>query len=210
MKRSLLLIFSALFSLLILCGGSILSAQEIEQNLLEEKKEYTYPVSPDKNPEEWKALCTLSDKLKATRIDEDTLSGMTLDGLTKAILDYPLLINIGIYNSDKENYDCFLSQCDAFRELIGRKGGREALVQCYIELTEKLKTDEAGYRNYGDKALKVFLLEMLIANPYFAKEVDEDLLQSAVDASILYNQGQENSFLAAMMKEMYKGSENQS
>lgn len=74
----------------------------------------------------------------------------------------------------------------------------------------KLKTDEAGYRNYGDKALKVFLLEMLIANPYFAKEMDEGLLQSAVNASILYNQGQENSFLASMMQEMYKESENQS
>ena len=86
---------------------------------------YEYPIQP--GTEEWEALETFSQRLEACRFLQDILTNMSTDSLVDAVMNFPFLGNILIYDDTNIGYKNLISQCDAFRELLTRPDGPNAL-----------------------------------------------------------------------------------
>ncbi|MFH1693410.1 MAG: hypothetical protein ABH890_03940 [Bacillota bacterium] len=77
--------------------------------------------------EEWRTFKSREEMVDATRISPSKLEEMSNQELVKAILDYPLLGDLIAHNDNEIAFKQFYDGCDAYRELVDRKGGVEEL-----------------------------------------------------------------------------------
>ena len=91
---------------------------EIKEDLDPEQKRfdrYVYPITVDS--EDWFNYPVM-EKVAMLRIDEATLKGMNAKELVFAVIDYPYLGNVGVYEDPVE---AMSKECDALKELRERK-----------------------------------------------------------------------------------------
>ena len=91
---------------------------EIKEDLDPEQKRfarYVYPITPES--EDWDKY-TVLEKVEMLRIDEATLKGMNAKELVYAVIDYPYLGNVGVYEDPVE---AMSKECDALKEIRERK-----------------------------------------------------------------------------------------
>ncbi|WP_432406490.1 hypothetical protein [Wukongibacter sp. M2B1] len=84
-----------------------------------------YPITPD--DKKWEEFTSKKEMLDACRISQDILDEMTTDELIKAVLDFPLVINLYLYNSYEDGLEALEEESDAFKELLKRSDANEKL-----------------------------------------------------------------------------------
>ena len=85
---------------------------------------YTYPITLD-SPE-WFSY-TVLEKVEMLRIPEETLSRMTDEALVQAIVEYPYLVDLGLYGTIEDGVSVCRGYFSALDELLKRESGRNAL-----------------------------------------------------------------------------------
>lgn len=105
---------------------------------------YQYPVVP--GSEEWKALPDLPAKIAACDVDRELLESMTTPALLQTVLDYPLLVNIGAFNTTEIGIAAVSSYFPGIEILAGREDALEVI---------------RGYKPEAGDALSGFYLRAL-------------------------------------------------
>jgi len=123
---------------LLCCSFSSALALSTTQQPIQTFSAYEYPVKP--GTDEWEELETFQRRLAVCRIPQDKLDMMSSGELVDAVLNFPFLLNILIYEDITTGFSCLMSQCDALRELLSRGDGANALADKYIEHTSKIGT----------------------------------------------------------------------
>ena len=122
----------------------------ISEELTRDKR-YIYPITYD-SPE-WQDFDGVNEKLQACRIPEELLKEMSVEQLVDAVIDFPLLVNVVLYNSPEEGLEALSQQSDAYRELLSREGGKEAFM-------EKVKT--VAYLEPSEDKSDLLFLQILL------------------------------------------------
>lgn len=161
---------------------------------------YEYPIKPGTT--EWEELGTFSRRIAACRIPEETLDAMTTDALVDAVLDFPFLMNLMVYNSASEGFDCLLSQCDALKELLTREDGADKLAEEYASLTTTLGSKSVIERKdtMSREALYPNLLEVILGQPEVYNEMTENNQYATEIAAKEFNDNK-TSFLDVAIEE---------
>lgn len=103
--------FSVLFiTLFFVISISSVSANEISS--------FHYSVST--SDEEWKSFTAKSDMIEALRIPQEVLETLTTLELVELVFDFPMIIDLHLYNSINDALKSFELECDAYRELLNR------------------------------------------------------------------------------------------
>lgn len=84
---------------------------------------YTYPVLP--GTDEWNAMDSHADQLKACQIPEDILSRLTTRALLETVLDYPLMVDMHSYSNMEQGFLSVKSQFNGLQELVSRSDAKE-------------------------------------------------------------------------------------
>lgn len=90
---------------------------------------YVYPSIED--------YLTPSLLVMECRIPEETLRRMTDEQLAQAVADFPLLMDVYAFSSPGQATEALAKQSDAYKELLSRRNGKEALIAKMKELQEK-------------------------------------------------------------------------
>ena len=147
MRKRVLFFIMLSCSLLMACGG--VKDTGMGKNV---SKYYEYPITPEDS--EWKELGTVAEKIEACRIPIDTLEQMTEEELVQAILDFPFLTDLFVSAVLPPSLDFFGDECDAYKELLERENGKEAL----MEKLKEFPKDGSVETQYQGDALRVLLL----------------------------------------------------
>ncbi|WP_432406488.1 hypothetical protein [Wukongibacter sp. M2B1] len=99
-----------------------------------------YPITPD--DKKWEEFTSKKEMLDACRISQDILDEMTTDELIKAVLDFPLIINLYLYNSYEDGLEALEEESDAFKELLKRSDANEKLSNILKIKKTKSNTNE--------------------------------------------------------------------
>ncbi len=106
---------------------------------------YDYPEQDTMNAKEYMNAC---------RISQEILNEMSNEELAQAIVDFPFLMDIFFSSQSPPELVHFEEECDAYKELLLREDGKNALMDKAKELSQE-KDVEKKYKRY---ALKVLLL----------------------------------------------------
>lgn len=161
---------------------------------------YEYPITPGTT--EWEELGTFSRRLAACRIPEETLNVMKTDALVDAVVKFPFLLNLMVYDSVSDGFDSLLSQCDALRELLTREDGADKLAEKYISLTTSIGTKSVleSKDTISREELYPDLLEVILGQPEVYNEMSVSYQYATEAAAAEYNQN-EPSFLDVAISE---------
>lgn len=85
-----------------------------------------YSVTPD--DKEWATFTSKEQMLEATRISQDDLQKMSTEQLIDAVLNYPLIINIYLYDSYEVGLKALAQDSDAYSELLKRDDSADLLL----------------------------------------------------------------------------------
>lgn len=81
-------------------------------------KPYEYLITPD-SPQ-WRCFTQTSQMIEACQVPVDIVANMTTEALLETVLDYPLMVNVGVQNTPEIGYDFLFENNAAFRELVTR------------------------------------------------------------------------------------------
>lgn len=126
MKKALLLLL--LFTLLL--SNAVVFAGVHEDVI--------YELTP--NDEEWAKLNTIDEMIEACRISDDTLKKMTTEELLNAVLNFPLIVNLYLYDDEEVGLKELSLQSDAYRELLKREDANKTITAKLINI-EKNRTE---------------------------------------------------------------------
>ena len=155
MRKRILVFIMLSCSLLMACGG-VKGATGIGR--------YEYPITPEDS--EWKELGSVAEKIEVCRIPKETLEKMTEDELVQAVLDFPFVVDLFVSSTGVPALDVFEDECDAYKELLQRENGKEAL----MEKLKELPKDDSVETTYQADALRVLLLN----TPEWKEQLTED------------------------------------
>lgn len=104
--------------------------------------------------------------LNECRIPEATLETMTDEELAQAVADFPLLIDVLTAYSIEYGVECLANESDAYKELLSRENGKQAMIAKVVELQEREDTEEIK--------IQVEILKKIILNePLFKTDLTE-------------------------------------
>lgn len=129
MKRlyNLLLIFSlfvaiSLYNTMIANAADYVSVGTVNnQSQFTIDTPYEYPVHP--GMEEWEALDDHAKKIELCQIPEEILEKMTTEALAESVLNYPLLIDMYVWESNSKGYEFVSETFNGMYELRQRSDG---------------------------------------------------------------------------------------
>jgi len=193
LRRIIAITFFSLFVFVFSSASISYGDNGISEELTRDKR-YIYPITYD-SPE-WQEFDGVNEKLQACRIPEELLKERSVEQLVDAVIDFPLLVNVVLYNSPEEGLEALSQQSDAYRELLSREGGKEAFMEkvktfAYLEPSEdksdllflKILLDENDIRN-SNSANKVSYVKtpkgtrVEVTEPKdISKEVKEDVFR---------------------------------
>lgn len=120
--------------------------------------ESVYPIQP--GTEEWDNLGTVQNKIEACRLSKSVLKKMTDMELVRAVWEYPFLLDTLLYGNDSAGVQSIRQNCDALKELLSRRTGKEALKIFYEERVNDLAEPISGREEVKIEAIKVILEEV--------------------------------------------------
>ena len=151
LRRIIAITFFSLFVFVFSSASISYGDNGISEELTRDKR-YIYPITYD-SPE-WQEFDGINEKLQACRIPEELLKEMSVEQLVDAVIDFPLLVNVVLYNSPEEGLEALSQQS------LSREGGKEAFMEkvktfAYLEPSEdksdllflRILLDENDIRN---------------------------------------------------------------
>lgn len=86
---------------------------------------FEYAVTTD--DAQWAQLNSIDEMLEVCAIPYAVTGQMTTDALIDAVLDFPLLVNIFLYETEQEGIAALIEECDAYQELRMRSDASSKL-----------------------------------------------------------------------------------
>ena len=117
-----------------------------------------YLIQP--GTKEWNDLGTVQNKKEASHIPEDVLRNMSDEELIQALLDYPFLVEIFVYNDYATGVQSVYNDCDALKELLSRPTGKDSLVEFLDKRTSDSSKAISGREAVENDAIKYILDEL--------------------------------------------------
>lgn len=137
MKRFLSLFLAlVMFVCVIPAAGASASDADNEAHLIQTA--YEYPITPDN--EEWLQMESHLERVGACQIPADILSAMSTNALVETIANYPLLIDVLLFDHAEDAYQTILGGFNGFQELERRSDALAALTG-FIENNEEIQND---------------------------------------------------------------------
>lgn len=169
MKRkflSLLLIFIYLLSLFSITSSALFipssASEDTNKNALEIREEnavYHYEVTT--SDKKWREFNNLNEMLCACRIDKEALEALTTDQLLCAVLDFPLIVNVLLYNSMEQGIEELAIQSDAFKALTNRPDAA-------LSISNLL----SAYKELKTEPIEILYLQALLLDKEIAKQLE--------------------------------------
>ncbi len=150
-KKIIFLVILTSIMVLILTQNGFATAQTNDwYSLSDTEQQYNYPITPEKNPEEWKKFETYQEMLVACQIPLNELSKMTTSSLIATCLNYPLYGNLIFQNSLDSGYRKMCSQFNGIAELYQRDDCARELLAFYksIDLNQLMIYEPQAYLRY--------------------------------------------------------------
>lgn len=138
---------------------------------------YEYPITPES--EEWLEMSSHSERVDACQIPDSLLQNMSTAALVETISNYPLLVDVLLFNKADDAYQALYNSLNAMRELETRPDAEEELIS-YIAMNDEVKND--FIRN---TALGVILLSADFTTSNTQTQ-SADVFSSQVDLSDAY------------------------
>ncbi len=104
---------------------------------------YAYKVLP--GSEEWESFYTAEQKLEACYVPTELMEQMTTEALVETILNYPLLVDMYVYNSIELGIQAVSSHFGGIEELMTRPDAMEVLCVYSMSETERTADTDVTY-----------------------------------------------------------------
>lgn len=114
---------------------------------------YSYPVVPGTS--EWLSLKSHVEKIQACQIPEEILRNLSTEDLLETVLNYPLLVDMLVWNTPEEGYFEVQSQFNGLQELSKRSDVLQSLM---------LRKDDARNKDELSADNKTISLETIYIN----------------------------------------------
>jgi len=130
--------------------------------IAQENPVWDYPIKP--GTEEWKALFTRDEMLKACQIPEEVLKSLPTQDIVIICQNYPLISNYYLYNNLQEGFRKVIPYFNGLQELLTRKDN----VQCLMSLLqnynlETLESKSQSILELGETIVKQSLIEVILS-----------------------------------------------
>lgn len=135
-KRVLTIIISVLTAFSLSINTFAISTEKVSENSAGVKSFYSVVKT-----ERWKQL-NRPERAKTCQIDKETLAGMPTNDLIKAVISYPLFIDILAFDNTEYGYNRMLSECNALQELVTRQDRASCLLDAYKSTESKAKSSD--------------------------------------------------------------------
>lgn len=142
---------------------------------------FEYPVRP--GMAEWKNLKTHAEMVEACQIPEEVLKSMSTEELSKAVMDYPLFVDIFLFNTSKQGYDTMYKRFNALQELLIRDDAPTELLKRYSNLNEGLSSEISMSSQKNNIILKKAYLEIILTQDKIASKMKQQGLDNMISLS---------------------------
>lgn len=105
-----------------------------------ETRKYTYPINLS-TIEEWRALQTLDEKIEACRIPDDLINQLSTEDLLSLALEYPLNMNLFLYNSIQQGLNSIMNYNHCLSALYQREDALELMRFIYSKIAAVQQQD---------------------------------------------------------------------
>ncbi len=164
----------------VMMGMESISVIHGDVSMETEEVTFEYPITPD--DEEWHKLGTVDAKIAACRIPDEILSKMTNEQLYEAVLQFPFLIDLFLAPSIEEGVKSLGRTCDAYKELMGREGAKDFLVE---KIKNRSSLDEVK-KTYKEVFLNNALVSLVLFQERFSVELSVEEISELVNASTVF------------------------
>ncbi|MCX8130744.1 MAG: hypothetical protein N3I35_11670 [Clostridia bacterium] len=137
-------------------------------------KSFEYSVKPGMSV--WKNFKTHAEMVEACQIPKDVLKKMSTEELAKAVMDYPLFVDIFLFNTRQQGYDALCKRFNGLQELLKKDDAQTKLLEVYSNLSESLGSERSiGAQNESLMLRKVYLEVILTQDEFVNKMEKEDI-----------------------------------
>lgn len=160
-------LFCVLLSIAVLLSANI-SAYAAAYDEINRNTEYVYK----EKSYQWKCIASHDEMVTAYQIPDDEIKKMSTEMLLSAYLNYPLLIDMFVYNTNEMGFNALKSQCNALNELLSRADAGEVILDRYekVKLYDLNSADSAS----SEKFFEPSALEILAAQPEIIDNMDNN------------------------------------
>lgn len=184
------LTISRILAIVFLLATSVLAYNPVSQNVQAHPlfdsnaaDAYNYPIRPGTYA--WRAFTDHQQMVDACQIPDSALMAMSTKGLVKSIIDYPLLGDMGAYDSMAQGLEAVTSHFNGLSELFQRSDAGTELLSVYQSLDLK-KVDNKNWAGIQKGAYLVLIseVETMLAQEAVLNSLDDEEVKSlATEAS---------------------------
>lgn len=145
---SLIVSFSLLF---VICLSSTASAKQVEPDYTVETP-YEYPITA--SSPEWLKMPSHFERVEACQIPDDILKSMTTPALVETVSNYPLLVDLLLFDEADYAFEVVSTGFNGITELISRPDAYEEIIT-YVERHREVKDDFIRSAAFGVLALSL-------------------------------------------------------
>ncbi len=151
-KKVILAVAICVITITVLRSTNDVNASTVTNNYIGDKQELyekdkdnkwfeIYPLTPD--DDSWKEIKRFDEMLDVCQIDQSRLVKMSTNELFDAVLNYPLLVNVFLYDTIKEGIENVKKQFNGMSELLQREDFEKILLSRYkkVEIPRKSRND---------------------------------------------------------------------
>ncbi|MEW6104420.1 MAG: HEAT repeat domain-containing protein [bacterium] len=160
---------------------------------------YDFPIKP--GTEEWKALGSTENRIKACQIPEDILKKMSTEGLIETCLGYPGLPNMFLSNNPQTGFDSIVRTFNGLQELLRRKDAGTKLLARYRQIR---KLDRQSIQKELGKLGTLYFrcFEMLISQDVIlSKMTKEERIELLRESIWKFNEKQKYDLYSSASKD---------
>ena len=134
-----------------------------------------YEYSRNVSDEVW-ANMTYPEKIAEYAISDSILDQMTTEQIVQAVMDYPFLVDLTLFNTFEEGYNHVVECCDALQELEQRPDGFIKLIEYYNDMPVPLSENSTD-----TEIIELLFAEILISNMAKKSNITGEQLADFVD-----------------------------
>ncbi len=146
---------------------------------------YDYPIKP--GTDEWKALGSHEEMLKACQIPEELLHRMSTTGLVETVLNYPLAGDWWAYDSTEIGIKHVSEQSNGLSELPGRNDAGDSLIALYQTIDPGTIDVNSPIAEQAEYYFRLLNIELLLSQDSVISNLSITDLQNLISrARIIY------------------------
>jgi hypothetical protein len=146
---------------------------------------YDYPIKP--GTDEWKALGSHEEMLKACQIPEELLHRMSTAALVETVLNYPLSVDWWAYDSTEIGIKHVSGQFNGLSELLSRNDAGVGLIALYQTMDPRTIDVNSPIAEQAEYYFRLLNIELLLSQDSVISNLSTTDLQNLISrARIIY------------------------